>query len=190
MYNIAVLVGSLRRDSINLTYARALEKLAAGKLAFSYLDADLPLYNNDLWDSPPEKIVKFKDAVQHADGVLIVTPEYNRSPSAITKNAVDWGSRPLGHSVWTGKPVAITGASTGSLGTAVAQAHLRSVMVILGCHLLGDPEVYITFKPDFVTATGDIANEATAKFLTGFLNNFATLIDRINMSAPVAPAYA
>ena len=190
MYEVAVLVGSLRRDSINHTYAKALEKLCAGKLAFHFLDVDLPLYNNDLWDDPPEKVLKLKEAIQHADGVLIVSPEYNRSPPAVTKNAVDWASRPLGHSVWVGKPLAITGASTGSLGTAVAQAHLRSVMVILGTHVLGDPEVYITFKPDFVTPEGDIANESTAKFLTTFLDNFTTLIDRIRMSSPAASAYS
>ena len=108
-----------------------------------------------------------------ADGVLIVSPEYNRSMPAVTKNSLDWGSRPYGQNVWAGKPAALTGASTGSQGTAVMQSQARSTLLILGMRVLGTPEVYLTFKPDLLTESGAIANEGTAKFLTGFLDAFA-----------------
>jgi chromate reductase, NAD(P)H dehydrogenase (quinone) len=179
MRKIAVLVGSLRRDSINAAYAHGLEKLAAGQFTFDFVDMDLPLYNNDLWDDPPAKVLALKAAIRAADGVLIVTPEYNRSIPAVTKNAVDWASRPYGESAWAGKAVAITGASPGSQGTAVAQSQLRSTMTILGTHVLSDPEVYISFKPEVFASDGTVLNEGTAKFLRGFLDAFAALIDKI-----------
>jgi chromate reductase, NAD(P)H dehydrogenase (quinone) len=176
--NILVLVGSLRADSINRKYAHALEKLGAGKLAFTYADMDLPLYNDDLWQSPPEKIVKLKEQIKAADGILFVTPEYNRSLPAVTKNAVDWGSRPFGQSVWAGKAVAITGASPGAIGTAVAQSQLRSSLVILETHVMGGPEVYFTFKPDVIDDDGNVLNDRTVQFLTGFIDKFADWIGR------------
>jgi len=179
MPRIAVLVGSLRRESINAVYAKALQKLAAGRLDFQFVDMDLPLYNNDLWDNPPAKVLALKEAIKSADGVLIVTPEYNRSMPAVTKNAIDWASRPYGESAWAGKAVAITGASPGSQGTAVAQSQLRSVMTILGTHVLSDPEVYISFKPEVFAADGTVLNDGTAKFLTGFLDKFSALIERV-----------
>ncbi len=179
MKNIVVLVGSLRKDSINAKYAQALEKLAAGQFAFTYIDMDLPLYNDDLWQSPPAKVVALKAAIADADGILIVSPEYNRSIPAVTKNAVDWASRPYGQNAWRGKAVAITGASPGSQGTAVMQSQLRSSLVILGTTVMGDPEVYISFKPELVDANGAIANEGTAKFLKSFLDSFDAWIDRV-----------
>jgi chromate reductase len=179
MKNIVVLVGSLRKESINKKYAHALEKLAAGQFAFQYIDMDLPLYNDDLWQSPPAQIVALKAAIAAADGILIVSPEYNRSLPAVTKNAVDWASRPFGQNAWKGKAVAITGASPGAQGTAVMQSQLRSSLVILGTAVMGDPEVYITFKPELLDADGAIANEGTAKFLKGFLDSFDAWIDRV-----------
>lgn len=179
MHKITVLVGSLRRESINATYAKALEKLSAGRFDFHHADMDLPLYNNDLWENPPAKVLALKAAIKGADGVLIVTPEYNRSIPAVTKNAIDWASRPYGESAWPGKAVAITGASPGSQGTAVAQSQLRSTLAILGTHVLSEPEAYITFKPEVFAADGTVLNDGTAKFLTGFLDAFATLIDKV-----------
>ena len=179
MTKIAVLVGSLREESINATYAKALEKLGAGRFTFDIVDMDLPLYNNDLWENPPAKVLALKAAIKGADGVLIVTPEYNRSVAAVTKNAIDWASRPYGESAWPGKAVAITGASPGAQGTAVAQSQLRSILTILGTHVLSEPEVYITFKPEVFAADGTILNESTAKFLSGFLDTFAALIEKV-----------
>ncbi len=179
MLTIAVLVGSLRKESINAIYAKALQKLAAGQFEFRFVDMNLPLYNNDLWENPPAQILALKAAIKGADGVLIVTPEYNRSVPAVTKNAVDWASRPYGENAWAGKPVAITGASPGSQGTAVAQSQLRSTLTILGTHVLSDPEVYISFKPEVFAADGTVLNDGTAKFLKGFLDKFATLIETV-----------
>ncbi len=179
MKSIVVLVGSLRKDSINGKYAHALGKLAAGQFAFQYIDMDLPLYNEDLWQSPPAKVVALKEAIANADGILIVSPEYNRSLPAVTKNAIDWASRPFGQNAWKGKAVAITGASPGAQGTAAMQSQLRSSLVILGTAVMGDPEVYISFKPELIDADGAIANEGTAKFLKGFLDNFDAWIDRV-----------
>ena len=179
MPTIAVLVGSLRRDSINAIYAKALEKLATGQFDFHHVDMDLPLYNNDLWETPPAKVLALKETIRSSDGVLIVTPEYNRSVPAVTKNALDWASRPYGDNAWSGKPVAITGASPGSQGTAVAQSQLRSTLTVLGTHVLGEPEVYISFKPEVFAADGTVLNDGTAKFLKGFLDKFAALIDKV-----------
>lgn len=172
MRNIAVLVGSLRAESINKKYAKALEKLAAGQMTFTFVDMNLPLYNDDLWHNPPASVTALKAAIAAADGILFVTPEYNRSIPAVTKNAVDWASRPYGQNAWKGKPCAITGASPGSQGTAVSQSQLRSSLVILGMKVMGDPEVYITFKPDLIDAESNVSNEGTAKFLKGFLDSF------------------
>lgn len=179
MLKLAVLVGSLRQESINLKYARALEKLGAGHFGFHFVDMSLPLYNDDLWQDPPAKVRQLKVDLAAADGVLIVTPEYNRSMPAVTKNAIDWASRPYGHNAWKGKPVALTGASHGSQGTAVAQSQLRSTLVILETVLMGGPEVYITFAPELVDANYDVTNEGTAKFLKGFLDAFGKWIDMV-----------
>ena len=179
MHRIAILVGSLRKESINAIYAKALEKLGADQFTFDIVDMDLPLYNNDLWENPPAKVLALKAAIKSASGVLIVTPEYNRSVPAVTKNAVDWASRPYGENAWAGKAVAITGASPGSQGTAVAQSQLRSTLIVLGTYVLGEPEVYITFKPEVFAADGTMLNEGTAKFLKGFLDKFSALIETV-----------
>lgn len=179
MRNILVLVGSLRADSINRKFAHALEKVAADAFVFTYAEMDLPLYNDDLWRDPPAKVTQLKDQVKTADGILIITPEYNRSLPAVTKNAVDWASRPFGQNAWSGKPVAITGASTGAIGTAVAQSQLRSTMVICGAHVMGEPEVYIGFKPEMLNDDGAFASEGTAKFLKGFLDSFDAWIGKL-----------
>ncbi|MDC7683719.1 NAD(P)H-dependent oxidoreductase [Asticcacaulis sp. BYS171W] len=178
MPKIAVLIGSLRRDSINKKYAHALEKLAGDRLDFHYLDVDLPLYNEDLWENPPEKVVQLKADIEAADGVLIVTPEYNRSVPPCTKNAIDWASRPYGHNSWKGKPVAITGASPGRQGTAVSQSQLRSTLVICETVVMGGPEVYMTFTPDLLTDDGTFASEGTQKFLNGFIDAFVRWVER------------
>jgi chromate reductase len=179
MRNIAVLVGSLREESINKKYAHALEKLAASQFAFDYVDMDLPLYNDDLWKAPPAKVVRLKEQILAADGVLIVSPEYNRSIPAVTKNAVDWASRPFGHNAWPGKPVAITGASYGGIGTAVMQSQLRSSMVILETIVMGGPEVYMTIKPETLKADGSFVSDDTSKFLKGFLDAFDAWIGKM-----------
>ena len=148
--NLAVIVGSNRRDSINRKLAHALAKLGAGSFEanFPRID-DLPMFNQDLEGNLPAEVVRFKSELARADGVLIVTPEHDRSIPALLKNAVDWGARPYGKNSWVGKPAFITGTSPGAIGSALAQHHLRSIMVGLGATLLGG-EAYVTFKPDLV----------------------------------------
>jgi chromate reductase len=179
MTKVAVLVGSLRKDSINRKFAQALEKLAAGKLEFHYVDIGaLPLYNDDLWTNPPAAVTTFREEIAAADAVLFVTPEYNRTYSPAIMNAIHWGSRPYGKSVWPGKPATITGATPGAVGTAAAQGALRGLVAGVGMVLMGQAEVYFTYKPELFDAEGAVANEETRKFLQGFIDKFSAWIDK------------
>jgi chromate reductase len=184
---IAVIVGSNRRDSINRKLAVALVRLGAGKFeaTFARID-DLPMYNQDNEGALPPEVVRFKDEIARADGVLIVTPEHDRSIPAVLKNAIDWGARPWGKSSWPGKPAFITGTSPGAIGSALAQQHLRSVMTGLGMILLGG-EAYVTFKPDLIDEHGNIGDDSTRKFLADFVDRFADLVSRL---APATAAQA
>ncbi len=176
---IAVIVGSNRRELINRKLAQALIKLGAGKFDAKIVRIDdLPLYNQDNESNLPPEVVRFKDEITKADGVLIVTPEHNRSMPTALKNAIDWGARPFGKSVWPGKPGFITGTSGGAIGTALVQAHLRTVMTGLGMTLLGG-EAYITNKPDLIDDQGNISDENVQKFLQGFVDRFATLLTKL-----------
>ena len=184
---IAVIVGSNRRDSINRKLAQALVRLGAGKFdaTFARID-DLPMYNQDNEGHLPPEVVRFKNEIARADGVLIVTPEHDRSIPAVLKNAIDWGARPWGKNSWSGKPAFITGTSPGAMGSALAQQHLRSMMASLGMILLGG-EVYVTFKPNLIDEHGNIGDESTKKFLADFVDRFALLVTRL---APAAQASA
>jgi chromate reductase len=174
---IAVFVGSLRKDSFNKKLALALAELGKEFLDFEIVPLEaVPMYNQDLDSDPPQSVLSMKKAVSGADGVLFVTPEYNRGIPAVLKNALDWGSRPTGKGVWTGKPAATAGISPGAVGTAVAQSQLRPVLVMLGMCLMGQPEVYISGGPDYFDATGAVAEERNRKFLSGFLAGFARWI--------------
>lgn len=175
MTKIAVVVGSLRKDSFNKKLAQALAKLAAGKLDFQFVEiGDLPLFNQDLEANVPASVTKFKSEIESADGVLFVTPEYNRSIPAALKNALDWGSRPYGKSSWSGKPAAIGGTSQGGIATAVAQSHLKSVVGgYLAMPMLGQPELYFQWKDGLIADDGSVTNEDTKKFLQGFVDKFA-----------------
>lgn len=175
---IAVMVGSLRKDSINRKYAQVLENLAQGKMKFNHIQLDdLPFYNEDLWADPPAAVIRLKKQIDEADGVLVISPEYNRSYPALLKNAFDWGSRPPSSSCWPGKPVAITGTSEGKIGTAVGQTHLRLDMLNLGTVVMTRPEAYLQWLPDVFPEGGGIANEGTQKFLQHFIDNFAKWIE-------------
>src|ERR1700722_4640617 len=181
---IAIIVGSNRRDSINRKLARALAELGADKPDASFVRIDdLPMFNQELEGDLPEEAVRFKSELAKADGVLIVTPEHDRSIPALLKNAVDWGARPYGKNSWAGKPGFITGTSPGAIGSALAQQHLRSVMVGLGMILLGG-EAYVTFKPNLVDEDGNITDESTRKFLQGSLDRFISLVARLSQPDP------
>jgi chromate reductase len=185
---IAVIVGSNRRDSINRKLAQALVRLGAGKFeaTFARID-DLPMYTQDNEGVLPPEVVRFKDEIAQADGVLIVTPEHDRSIPAVLKNAIDWGARPCGRSSWPGKPAFITGTSPGAIGSALAQQHLRSVMTGLGMILLGG-EAYVTFKPNLIDEHGNIGDDSTKKFLADFVDRFADLVRRLAPAAAQASA--
>jgi chromate reductase len=185
---IAVIVGSNRRESINRRLAQALAKLGDSRFDAKIVRiADLPMYNQDNEANLPAEVAHFKNEVANADGVLIVTPEHDRSIPAVLKNAIDWGARPYGASVWPGKPAFVTGTSPGAIGTALAQQHLRSVLTGLGMILVGG-EAYVTFKPNLVDEQGNITDENTKKFLQGFVDRFATLVERLSPAAERAAA--
>ncbi|MGQ0700616.1 MAG: NADPH-dependent FMN reductase [Panacagrimonas sp.] len=175
-YDIAVIVGSNRRESINRRLAQALIKLAPESLACRWVRIDdLPMYNGDLEPDRPETVRRFTAEVAKADALLIVMPEHNRSLPAVLKNAIDWGSKPAEQNVWRNKPTAIAGTSPGVIGTAVGQQHLRQILGILGSVVMGG-EAYLQFKPDLVDADGTVTNEGTRKFLKAHMDHFADLV--------------
>lgn len=185
MRKVAVVVGSLRKASNNKKLARALAKLVQGKMEFLMVEiGDLPLFNQDLEGDVPASVTKFKKDIDSCDAVLFVTPEYNRSIPGVLKNAIDWGSRPYGKSSWAGKPAAICGTSPGALGTAVAQAHLRSITSgFLDMPTLGQPEVYLVYKDDLFDEHDNITNESTKAFLQSFTDKFSVWIETHAVSA-------
>jgi chromate reductase, NAD(P)H dehydrogenase (quinone) len=184
----AIVVGSNRRHSINRKLALALARLGADRFDATIVRIDdLPMFNQDNEGNLPPEVVRYKDELSRADGVLIVTPEHDRSIPAVLKNAIDWGARPYGKNSWAGKPAFITGTSPGAIGSAIAQQHLRSVMVSLGTILLGG-EAYITFKPNLVDVDGNIGDEPTRKFLQGFIDRFADLVARLSQPRTERPA--
>ena len=174
MYSLAVIVGSLRRESMNKQLADNLVRLGQDLFKAEFVNlADVPMLNQDLEADLPASVLRLKQAIKDSDAVLLVTPEYNRSVPPLMKNAIDWGSRPYGQNSWTGKPTAIAGLAPGNVGTAAAQAHLRSVITILGVKLMSQPEIYLTNTEGFFDASGRVASTDTAEFLAGFMKKFA-----------------
>jgi chromate reductase len=183
---IAVIVGSTRRESINRKLALALAKLGEGRFDVSFVEiGDLPLYSQDLEADLPASVNRMKAELAAADGVLIVTPEHNRSIPAALKNAIDWAARPWGKSSWPGKVAAVTGATPGAIGTSIAQLHLRQILGALGVLVMGG-EAYITFKPDLIAADNTVADDSTRKFLSDFVTNFASLVARLTTAQAAA----
>ncbi|WP_187144288.1 NADPH-dependent FMN reductase [Microvirga massiliensis] len=180
MKTVAVLVGSLRRESLNRKFAESLAKLASGRLTFRFVEiGDLPLYNEDLWASPPEAVLRLKRDIEAADAVLFVTPEYNRSFSPALKNAIDWASRPWGQNSWAGKPAAIIGTSPGATGGSAGQNALKGLLSVVDTILMGQPEVYFTYRPDLFDAQNNIVDLSTKAFLSGWIDRFAAWIARM-----------
>lgn len=175
MSRIAIIVGSLRKESYNRRLADALIRLPAAQgHQFSFADIGaLPLYNQDTDKDPPEAARQFKQAILAADGLLFVTPEYNRSIPGVLKNAIDHCSRPYGESGWTGKPAGIVGVSPGATGTAMAQQHLRNVLAYLDMPTLGQPEMFLQNKPGLFAPDGSVAADDTKQFLQKFMERFA-----------------
>ncbi|MGT2493742.1 NADPH-dependent FMN reductase [Cupriavidus basilensis] len=180
--DVAVLVGSLRKDSFNRKLALALAALAPAGIKLEIVEIrQLPLYNQDEDASPPAPWVVFRDRIRRADAVLFVTPEYNRSVPAALKNAIDVGSRPYGKSAWDGKPGGVISASPGAVGGFGANHHLRQSLVFLNIPVLQQPEAYISGVDKLFDEQGGIANESTRGFLGKYLTTFEAWIER---SAP------
>lgn len=179
-FRIAVLIGSLRKDSFNRRLARALGKLAQPHLRFDEIRIDdLPLYCQDFDESYPAPAARLKTDIETADGLLFVTPEYNRSVPGVLKNAIDIGSRPWGKNSFAGKPGSVIGTSPGAIGTAVAQQHLRGILAYLDVPVLGQPEVYFQFKENSISAAGEIEDDKTRDFLRGFVERYIAWIEKL-----------
>lgn len=181
--SVAVLVGSLRAQSINRITARALAKVAEGSLDFNFVEiGDLPHYNDDLWQDgrAPEPVERLRAQVSAADAVLLVTPEFNRAVPGVLTNALDWGSRPYGKSVWAGKPAGCCGAAAGAIGTAAAQAHLKAQMVTLGMVVMGQPEFYLQFDATKFGEDGSVTDENLRGFLKNYTDALLRHIERLS----------
>jgi chromate reductase len=179
VYDIAVLVGSLRKESFNRKVANALIELAPSSLKPSIVEIrDLPLYDQDVDANPPAPWAQFRARIKAADGVLFVTPEYNRSVPAALKNAIDVGSRPYGQSVWYGKPAGIVSASPSAIGAFGANHHLRQSLVFLNMPAMQQPEAYIGGADKLFDASGKLVNESTRKFLQDYMQAFAAWVAR------------
>src|SRR5690348_10655913 len=179
-YKVGYIVGSLAKGSINRQLAHALAKLAAPQLELVEIPiGDLPLYSYDYDADFPPVTRAFKQAIADDDAVLFVTPEYNRSIPGALKNAIDWASRPWGKNSFTRKPSAIIGTSPGSIGTAVAQQSLRSVLCFCNSPLMNTVEAYIQFTPGLVADDGQVSNDSVAEFLRNYMAEFHVFIKRV-----------
>ncbi|HTK85087.1 MAG TPA: NADPH-dependent FMN reductase [Patescibacteria group bacterium] len=176
---VAVIVGSLRKDSMNLKLGKAIAKLGAGKFDAQFVQiGDLPLFSQDLENPMPTQVARLKKEIEGADAVLFVTPEYNRGMPGPLKNAIDWASRPYGKNSFTGKPGALCGASPGAIGTACSQHNLRPTLDYLDVIVMGQPEVYFQFKEGIIDAEGNITSDNTKQFLQKFVDTFAAFVER------------
>ena len=178
-YNVAVVVGSIRKESINRKLALALASIAPPSLKLEIAEIkQLSFYNQDLDGAPPQDWVDFKAKIKAADAVLFVTPEYNRSVPGVLKNAIDVASRPYGHSAWDGKPCAVISVSPGAMGGFGANHHLRQSLTFLNMPVLQQPEAYIGGGDKLVDEAGKITNDKTREFLQKILQSFASLIEK------------
>ncbi|WP_397474693.1 NADPH-dependent FMN reductase [Pusillimonas sp.] len=175
-FKIAVVVGSLRKESFNSRLAEGLMRLAPSNLTFTKLRIDdLPPYDQDDDANQAESVKRLKSEVAASDAVLFVTPEYNRSVPGVLKNAIDHASRPYGQSAWAGKPAGVIGASIGSIGTAMSQQHLRNILAYLDMPTLAQPEAFIHVTDGLFEANGDIG-AASREFLQNWINAFADFV--------------
>ena len=179
VYKVAVLVGSLRKQSINRKVALALAELAPANLKLVIIEiGDLPLYSEDIdTDAPPAAYKAFREKVRATDSVLFVTPEYNRSVPGVLKNAIDVGSRPYGKSVWSGKPGAVISASPGAIGGFGANHHLRQSLVFLDVPCMQQPEAYLSGAGSAFDEAGHLS-ESVKPFLQGFINAYGHWVER------------
>jgi len=180
-YKVGYLVGSLAKESINRKLATALARMATseGLELVEIPIKDLPLYSYDYDADFPKVARDFKQAIEGVDGILFVTPEYNRSIPGALKNAIDWGTRPWGKNSFSRKATAIIGTSPGSIGTAIAQQHLRSMMCFCNAPLMNTVEAYLQFKPDLIDADFNVTNDSTREFLQKYLQDLHQFVARV-----------
>ncbi|QKK12717.1 MAG: NAD(P)H-dependent oxidoreductase [Pseudomonadota bacterium] len=172
-YKIGVVVGSLRKESFNLKTAKALIALAPETLSLEILNiAGLPMFNEDLEATPPNEWVAFRKQIIAADGLLFLTPEYNRSVPAVLKNAIDVGSRPYGKNSWDGKPAAIVSVSIGNISGFGANHHLRQSLVFVNVPTMAQPEAYIGGATALFDDNGKLTDDSTKEFLKSFMEVF------------------
>jgi chromate reductase len=177
IHDVAVIVGSLRKGSLNRQIANAFAELSPATLKLSIIEiGHLPIYNHDGDGNPPDAWTEFRDRIKAADAVLFVTPEHNRSIPAALKNALDIGSRPHGKNVWSGKPGAVVSASPGGIGGFGANHHLRQSLVFLNVPAMAQPEAYIGGADKLFDANGELASEGTRKFLQDFVQAYSVWI--------------
>jgi chromate reductase len=178
MNEIAVIVGSLRKESFNLKMAKACMALAPESMNFEIIEiGNLPLYNEDLEDNPPNAWTEFRKRLMKFDSILFVTPEYNRSVPGVLKNAIDVGSRPYGKSVWNGKPGAVISVSPGAIGAFGANHHLRQSLVFLNVPTMQQPEAYIGNAANIFDEKGNLSNDSTKEFIRKYMRSFAAWVE-------------
>src|SRR6266536_2432553 len=176
--DVAVIVGSLRKDSFNRKMAKAMVAMAPAALKLEIVEiGQSPLYNQDFDPNPSKEVTDFKQRIARCDAVLFVTPEYNRSMPGVLKNAIDCGSRPYGKSAWNGKPAAVISVSPGAIGGFGANHHLRQSLVFLNVPAMQQPEAYIGHADKLFNADGKLINESTRNYLQEFMAAFAAWID-------------
>jgi chromate reductase, NAD(P)H dehydrogenase (quinone) len=177
-HRIGVVVGSLRKDSFNRSLANALAGLAPAGFSFEHLEiGDLPLYNQDDDVHQAESVKRLKNDIKAVAGLVFVTPEYNRSIPGVLKNALDHASRPYGESAWVGKPAGILGVSVGTIGTAMAQQHLRNILAYLDMPTLGQPEVFLQAGAGLFDESGGIG-AGSREFLQSWMDRYVAWVQR------------
>lgn len=177
-YQIAVVVGSLRRESFNRELANAIVKLAPPEFQFTQVQiGDLPLYNQDDDATPHTTVQRLKADIGQAQGLLFLTPEYNRSMSGVLKNAIDHASRPYGQNAWAGKPAGVLGASVGAIGTSMAQQHLRNVLAYLDVPTMGQPEAFIHAKAGLFDGVGNFG-QGSLPFMQTWMDHYVTWVKK------------
>ncbi len=178
-YQIAVVIGSLRRESFNRKLANALVKLSPPEFVYKQVQIDdLPLYNQDDDGNQSEPVKRFKNEIEAGQGLLFFTPEYNRSIPGVLKNAIDHGSRPYGRNSWGRKPAGVIGVSTGATGTAMAQQHLRNILACLNVPTMGQPEAFIQVKDGLFNEDGSIGPDSR-QFLQKWMNRYAAWVKKL-----------
>ncbi len=178
-HQVGILVGSLRKESINRKLAKALVKAAPEDLSFSWIDiGSVPLFNQDEEDAGIPAVDTLRNEIRQSDALLIVTPEYSRSLPGVLKNVLDWASRPYGKNTFAGKPVLIAGTSGGGIATAPAQLHLRGILGNLDAYPLGQPELYIQSTPGLIDDDGNVSQDSTRQFLGSAMKAFSAHIKR------------